>query len=63
MIPMLLEILMKIVGFAFAKAEEKQLAEKELMKVFASLDKINDRATSMRNNYANARARMGHKNT
>lgn len=63
LIPMILEILLKLAGYFFAKAEEKNAAEKDLTEYFRRLDKLNSQASDTRDRYAKARARMGYKNT
>lgn len=55
LLPLILEIVLKLAGFLFAKAEEKNAAEKDLMKVFRNLDKINERSSNLRDRYKNAR--------
>jgi len=58
LIPLILEILMKLAGYFMAKAEEKNKAEKELVEFFKGLDKVNTRASNMRRNYEDAKERL-----
>lgn len=59
--PLILEILMKLVGYFLAKQEEKAAAEKDLIRFFKTLDHVTDRASNMRDRYDEARERIKNK--
>lgn len=58
LIPIILELLMKLVMYFFSKSGEKEIAEQELMTFFKRLDKVSEKASDMRGGYADARERL-----
>jgi hypothetical protein len=58
LIPVIIEICMKLIGLFIKKAEDRVIAEKQLYKIFKAVDALNEKTAALRQRYNDSKERL-----